>query len=497
MAVSGHKLTNDDRKALHRYNDVGRIYVAEVMDTRTPLYNGDLMVWILTSGTEKTNPMNWVVAHSANGTCGLTLNLGTQNKTDFSNQQTSFGWWNPLPYVGNYVFVFFPSGYGENSNPYWFGTPMKNNNVMLPGIPYNLTQNKDNLDYSPKCEQNYLSAQSQEAQTYPILDNALKTQGLDKDLLRGVSTSSSFREVPSMCYGFLSPLGNQFVIDDGWSNGDKNVNWNVDPRVNNTDNGEKDDYGHYHNKKQWKAELSDNSTEDKLNRFHGGFRFRTRNGTQLLILDTGNIYMINKDGSAWMELSDDGYIDCYSAKGVNVASDGDINLHSKANINIEAKGMISMKSGKGFSIDTGGNVNAQCGSLNVSSQVSVPTVISEVANIGLLTSKNAQLNGTFQGTLNGTAQFATLAGTTPIQQPIPIINQVVLTPTIVSKTNSVEQMVDGAKEDSIATRIPTHEPYAGHDKNKFIPKMVSRLFRKLKKQENNVEPVTKSNTISR
>ena len=157
-----------------------------------------------------------------------------------------------------------------------------------------------------------------------------------------------------------------------------------------------------------------------------------------------------------------------------------------------------MKSGEGFSLDTAGNINAQCGSLNVSAQVSVPTVISEVANIGLLTSKNAQLNGTFQGTLNGTAQFATLAGTTPIQQPIPVINQVVLTPTIVTETKSVEQMVDGSNETSIATRIPSHEPYAGHDKNKFIPKMISRLFRKLKKEDNtNKETITKSNTISR
>lgn len=497
MASMGQHLSKREEKSLKVTNDVGRIYIAEVMDSRTPLYNGDLKVWVLNSGTEKSNPDNWIIAHSANGTCGLTINIQTQNKTNFNNQQTSFGWWNPLPYIGNYVFIFYPTGYGENANAYWFGTPMKLNNIMLPGIPYDLSQNKSNIDYTPKCEVNYLNAETQSSQPYAILDDALKIQGLDKDLLRGISTASSFREVPSMCYGFLSPLGNQFVIDDGWSNGDKNVTWNTDPRTNNNDNAEKDDCGYYHNKKQWKAELTENSTEDKLNRFHGGFRFRTRNGTQLLILDTGNIYMINKDGSAWMELSDDGYIDCYSEKGVNVASDGDINLYSKSNVNIEAKGMISMKSGKGFSLDTAGNINAQCGSLNVSAQVSVPTIISEVANIGLLTSKNAQLNGTFQGTLNGTAQFATLAGSTPIQQPIPVINQVVLTPTIVTETKSVEQMVDGSNETSIATRIPSHEPYAGHDKNKFIPKMISRLFRKLKKEENTPEPITKSNIISR
>lgn len=497
MANIGHKLNRSEIKSLSHNGDVTRIYVAEIMDTRTPMYNGDLKVWVLNSGTEKSNPDNWIIAHSANGTCGLTINTQTQHKDNFNNQQTSFGWWNPIPYVGNYVFIFYPTGYGENAIAYWFGTPMKVNNVMLPGIPYDLTQNQTNTNYSPICESNYLNAEIQKGQVYNILDNALKTQGLDKDFLRGISTSSSFRETPSMCYGFLSPLGNQFVIDDGWSNNDKNVSWSTDPRSNDIDNDNKDDYGLYHNKQQWKAELTEESTDDKLNRFHGGFRFRTRNGTQLLVLDSGNIYMINKDGSAWMELSDDGYIDCYSAKGVSVASDGDINLYSKSNVNIEAKGMISMKSGKGISIETNGNVNAQCGSLNVSSQVSVPTVLAEVANTGLLTSKNAQLNGTFQGTLNGTAQFATFAGPTPIQQPIPNITQVNLTPTIVTPTQDVEQMVGGNLEKSIASRIPTHEPYAGHDKNKFIPKMVSRLFKKLKKEVKVVEPITKSNTISR
>ena len=498
MANMGHQLTRNEAKSLKKNNDVGRIYIAEVMDTRTPLYNGDLKVWVLSSGTERHNPNNWIIAHSANGTCGLTLNTSTQNKEDFNNQQTSFGWWNPMPYVGNYVFIFYPTGYGENSMAYWFGTPMKLNNLMMPGIPYDLTQNGSNINYSPKCETNYLNPNPQKGQTYHILDNALKEQGLDKDLLRGISTASSFRESPSMCYGFLSPLGNQFVIDDGWSNGDKNISWTTEPRKNDMDNNDKDDYGLHHNKKDWKSNLDDSSIEDKLNRFHGGFRFRTRNGTQILILDSGNIYMINKDGSAWMELSDDGYIDCYSKSGINASSDGDINLYSKSNVNIEAKGKISMKSGGGISLDTNGNINAQCGGLNVSSQVSVPTIMSEVANVGLLTSKNAQLNGTFQGTLNGTAQFATLAGTTPVQQPIPVINQVKLSPVIVTPTQEVEQMVNGSTEKSIASRVPTHEPYAGHDKNKFIPKMVSRLFKKLKKEDNtNKETITKSNTISR
>lgn len=494
MALSNQRLDKNEEILLKKLHDNCRIYMAEIMDARTPLYNGELMVWILNSGTERSNPNNWVVAQCANSTVGLSLNVSTQNKTDFNNQQTSFGWWNPMPYVGNYVFVFYPVGYGENSILYWFGNPMPNNNTMLPGISYDLTQNKSDIDLTPMCEVNYLSTE-RTANEYPILNNALKKQGLDKDILRGVSTSSSYRETPSMCYGFLSPLGNQMIIDDGWSNGDNNVSWITDPRKNDIDNNNKDDYGKTHNKKNWKSELSEDSVNDKLNRFHGGFRFRTRNGTQLLIMDSGNIYMINKDGSAWMELSDDGYIDCYSEKGINASSDGDINLYSKSNVNIESNGYISLKSGAGISVDTSGTINMSCGNLNVSSEISAPMMVANTANIGMLTSKNAQLNGTFQGTLNGTAHFATFAGVTPIQQPIPVIQQVSVPSVIVTETKNVEQQVGGNNLNTIATRVPTHEPYAGHDKNRFIPKMITRVFKKLKKEDIKPTPTKKSNTI--
>lgn len=491
-----NRFSIDERNSIKRYHDTSRIYVAEIMDTRTPLYNGDLMVWVRNSGTNKEDPKNWVVAHCANNGFGHTIFSSKQMDSNFQNQQTSYGWWNPAPYVGNLVFIFYPVGYGENANPYWFGTPMENNNVMIPGIPYELEQNKDkeSMDFSPKCDLNYFSKEIGKRQVYPHLDNALKKQGLDKDILRGISTASSFRETPSMCYGFLSPLGNQFVIDDGWSNGDQNLNWNVDPRKNNNSNNGKDDFGEYHNKKEWKSELSDSSVNDKLNRFHGGFRFRTRNGTQLLILDSGNIYMINKDGSAWMELSDDGYIDCYSSKGVNVSSDGDINLYSKKNVNIHAEDTISMKS-KQLSIEVDGNVNMKSGSLNVSNRISVPKIEAEQGNISTFMSKNAQLNGTFQGTLAGTAFRATIAGVTPEPQPAPVISQVNVTPAIVTNKENVDYQINGKQIISIATRIPSHEPYKGHDKNKFIPKMETRMNRKKVEQKQPIDGVKKANTI--
>ena len=76
------------------------------------------------------------------------------------------------------------------------------------------------------------------------------------------------------------------------------------------------------------------SAEDK--RKNAGFRFRTRNGTQILIADEGTIFMINNDGSCWVEMTKNGFLEGYSKKGIAMSSDGDINLHTSKNIYMEA-----------------------------------------------------------------------------------------------------------------------------------------------------------------
>ena len=473
-------LNKTEIKQREHLHDISRIYLAEIMDARDPLKTGELMVWIVNSGTDRNKRENWVLAKSANSVYGLSV-VKTTNCYDYTTSPTSFGWWNPIPYIGNYVFIFFPCVMGENSSPYWFGTPMQKNNEMIPGVPYNLSQNSD---YSAKCEVNYKdSADSQTTSVFFPLQTALERQGLDKDRLRGISTSSSFRDTPSHCYGFLSPLGNQMVIDDGWSLGDSNISWVNNPRMHSNDNDDKDDYGLYHSKKNWIASIDESEKDNKLNRFHGGFRFRTRNGTQLLILDAGNIYMINKDGTAWAELSEDGYIDCYSKKGVNAASDGDINLHA-IYVNIEAIKKVSIKAGAGISMETSGNVMVKSGSLNVSDRVSVPYIVADEGQIGVFKSPDAELTGTFAGTLQGTAYYATAAGYQPIEQKYPDITPKTSDSVTVTETVAVKQKVDEEEIYTITTRVPTHEPWAGHDKNNNIPSL--EVKQTMKKEEKNV-----------
>ena len=494
MSTVNYHLSYSEATEINKTRDTSKIYIGEVMDTRSPTKNGEIKVWLLSSSTNKSDPNSWVTARCGCGIYGnsITDEYVNGKKMGYNSQNTSFGNWMTIPYIGNHVFVFFPCIAGENTIAYWFGSPMLSSNEMLPGIPYDLTQNSD---YTPKCEKNYKNPEIEESTAYTPLQNALKVQGLDNDRLRGISTSSSFRDTPSRCYGFLSPLGNQFVIDDGWSLGDSNINWINNPRANDNDNQDKDDYGAYHSKKEWIASVDKGDKDNKLNRFHGGFRFRTRNGTQLLILDAGNIYMINKDGTAWAELSEDGYIDCYSQKGINAASDGNINLHAM-NVNIEALNKVSIKAGSGISMETDGNVMVKSGSMNVSDRISVPSLIADKGQIGVFKSPMAEVTGTFSGTLQGTAYYATAAGFQPIEQKYPDIDPMTSDSVVVTKTVAVKQQVGSGDIYSIASRVPTHEPWSGHDKNESIPPLlVKQMMKKTEKEPvNNTVP---SNQVRR
>jgi len=467
------------------------IYIAEVMDTRSPLRNGDIKVWISDSNLDKNDPVNWITAHPLNNT-GLTIN-DYKIGENFISQSTSFGIWNSIPYVGNHVLIFIPKTPGILSDVYWFGSANNSNNLMIPGISYDLTKNND---FTAKCEENYTEQLKGERFEYTPLQNGLKIQGLDNDRLRGISTASPIRDLPSHCYGFLSPLGNQMVVDDGWSLGDSNLNWDLDPRNNGNDNNNKDDYGDYHSKKNWIASLDNIDKNNELNRFHGGFRFRTRNGTQILILDAGNIYMINKDGSAWMELSDDGYIDCYSEKGISASSDGDINLHGK-NINIEAENTITLNAKNNMILNTAGTISVNSGVVSISDRLSVPTITATSGNINSLTSGEASIIGTFAGTLQGTAMYATSSGMIPIEQPLPSVAEVDLDLPEEPTYYNVEQKIDDEMKTSITTRLPCHEPWATHNKNNNIPDLVIKQVFKNINTEKVTSQISKNNIINK
>lgn len=328
---------------------------------------------------------------------------------------------------------------------------------------------------------------------YEPLNVALKEQGLDKDKVRGYSTAGAKRESPSMCYGIKTPLGNTFVMDDGWLPSDNKTVWKW--KING-----KDDMSGQGDPKQvrrlvgngglspWQAKPGSKENE----RNNAGFRLRTRNGTQILIADEGTVYLINKDGSCWVEMTKNGYLEGYSKKGVAISSDGDINLHSSRNIYIECEETLAVKA-KNINIETstgnsegktiGGDINiAKTAHINTEAVISANKIYANEGKIDIFESKFCKMIGRFAGYFWGhykdaTAQFFNSHGLKEDQIPEVLSvkdedNKCLIEPKEEEKVNVDGQgySEDNQKkiEKTINTKITTHEPYCGHCK--YTPK---------------------------
>lgn len=503
MARDDYNLTLRDKQARDTFFDTGRIYLAKVKDVRNVTRGGELKVWLYNSGLDENDEDKWITAYYCSnffGTSPYEANNTVKDKSNNKSNTTSdiidsekvistpktkdnnqsnsdnnyesvpksFGSWFPMPCVGNDVFIFYPCITGETLRPYWFGSPVNaDRNSMLPGIPRGFEKNKD----KPLCELNDKNdadynkrevpqSKKEEAKTtYTPLHKALKKQGLLEDKLRGLSTAGSKRESPSMCYGFLTPFGNSLTMDDGWDNFDNRKNWKES----------KEDTS----KKQFKGE--------EKKRLDAGFRFRTRNGTQVLISDMGIVYLINADGSAWAEITDDGCIQGYAKKYINFACDGDINLRSKKNIILDADGDINVRAKGRMTFET------TCIDMKVKEDekiitngiIQAPTIETKKGSIETFESSNATLKGQFYGTgniswanqcgysntcgnlLSGDyfGQGGTATPETPSQIEAPTYKELDI---------PVEKEIEGQgdkKQKTIVSKAPTAEPYKGHCRN--------------------------------
>lgn len=382
MASINSFLNKNDIESNKSKFDNSRITIAEVMDTRSFSRSGDLKVWIPGSRIPKDDSSRWITARYASPFYGTSSPSRTYQQS-FSAKAKSYGMFFVPPDIGNTVFVFFPNIYGENSLCYWFACPVDPElSSMIPGIPYDSETQKPVIEKTSNIKNNTKDKEvaDNSATPYTPLDDAFQRQGLSEDLLRGPASSGIKRESPSRVYGILTPYGNQFVLDDGWNQNDNLDNW---------DNAN--------------AQQAQDLNEDlNVERYDSGIRLRTRDGVQILLSNNkGHVYMINRDGTAWAELNNDGYVDCWALKCVSAASDGDINLKANRNINISADGTINIKAGGDIKLEAT-NLTAQMAS-NILASSGANTEIS--ATGAVLTKAEGNIEST------SSASVMTSAGT--------------------------------------------------------------------------------------
>lgn len=281
--------------------------------------NGRLQVWIPEFGSAPDEEQGWITVNYCSPFAGAT-NVNTVNRNnfqDFNGTQTSYGMWMVPPDLENQVLVMFING--DSSKGIWIGSLYNQFvNNMVPAMAADTKNHQYPGKAIPVAEYNKwdqkitepdLAVKPYEKTKFQGVGN----QGLINDPVRGITNTSARRESPSAVFGILTPGpvidksapapnirrkgGSSFIMDDG-------------------------DCSEY-------VELA------------------TKSGSKIRLDETnGIVYIINRDGTAWVQLDAEGNVDIFSAKNISLRGQRDVNIRADRNINIEAGQNIFMKAAK-------------------------------------------------------------------------------------------------------------------------------------------------------
>jgi hypothetical protein len=356
-------------------------YEAIVVSHLDPKYMGTLEVELLknvASGNQAERSGQIVQVKYLSPFYGVTPLGGTSNNEDFQSTQKSYGMWFVPPDVGTRVLVIFSEG--NFARGYWIGCVQDTfMNFMTPdpwaGTSFNNRDtglklpvgeyNKNSQGTSGNNPTRYLKPVN------PFLYRRLLQQGLIDDPVRGPSSSSARREVPSSVFGISTPGpvdknegaprtptgpsgvrantytsrlgGSSFVMDDG---DDKLLRKGPAGRTPS-------EY----------ADLYANETGGDVNiPANELVRIRTRTGHQILLHNSEDlIYIANAKGTAWLEMTSNGKIDIYAADSVSVHSNQDLNFTADRDINFTAFQNVNFVVGDQMRTDVGNSYSLTAG----------------------------------------------------------------------------------------------------------------------------------------
>ena len=311
--------------------------------------------------------------------------------TAFKDTQTAYGMWMVPPTMETEGLVGFING--DINEGVWLGCFFQENvNFTVPGIPSAMTYEGP----APGAEKNKYDKKPMYRPAHKTMSDALKAQGLlaeaQYDAIRGTCTSGARRESPSRVFGILTPEQHQFVMDDG------------------------DDAG-----------------------IDMGIRLRTANGAQLLLNDEkGIVYIINKAGTAWIELTNEGKMDVFCTDDISYHSLKDFNLHVDGDINIQSKGSIKIRTEGADGI----NINATTGDFQMK------------------TAGNYVIQADLDGNL-------ITGGGTVVKAARLDLNGGSAVAAVPPETGSLVDNVSVLE--SVCTRVPEHEPWLGYEDKRLLP----------------------------
>jgi len=433
-------------------------------------YSGTLEVELLRSndpGNDADAVNQRVQVKYLNPFYGVTNYNGVTKNHDYASSQQSYGMWFIPPDLGNTVLVIFVEG--NINKGYWFGcVQAENQNFMIPdgraATTYTDTTDNEDLvgkklpvgEYNKELLENLKNVTDSTKNLKPINQqfvDILNNQGLLEDEIRGITTSSARREVPSSVFGVSTPGpldkrgnargkggryysrlgGSSIVMDDGDDKFLRKTSAATGPSeyVNRLTGDEQE-------------------TADETIPHNELVRIRTRTGHQILLHNSEDlIYIGNARGTTWIELTANGKIDVYAKDSIsfhtetdfNFKADRDVNIEAGRNVNIKALNNVQMESNQNLNLVIGADGFITTGSnLNVNSANNYFTSTSEThikSDVQYSSGSEAYSNFPTGGTADATA-----AGSASILNTF---------------TNP------GENSENIMKRVPQHEPWPQHE----------------------------------
>ena len=424
---------------------------------------------------------------------------------EFANTQKSYGFWMIPPDVDTKVLVLFADG--NPNDAYWIGCVYEDfMNHMTPGIGAS-----EPSKFVGNAEQNTKYYETEELVSAPVAEaqrkgesgnvarlnqkvrddvaftvrpvhaphtDTLIGQGLVKDDVRGTTTSSARRETPSQVFGISTPGPIDFE-------GQQTAKQNAINRHGKIygDSGDEFDFAKVaHSRLGGNTFVMDDGTpvlrEGTTNATeiqNELIRLRTRSGAQLLLHNTeGLAYIINNDGTAWIEFSKDGKIDIYAKDSVSVHTDNDFNMRAERDVNIEAGRNVNIKATGQNAGDNliNSTASATTGRVHMDAKANIEMIAG--SNINQKAGVDYKLYAGANGKIEVGTNVDIFAGTDFL------VNSSEIHLNTADKVSSghvgatvVEQLslfdnVGVNQTKSIMKRVPTQEPYAEHENKRRL-----------------------------
>jgi len=362
------------------------IYLGKVKTNVDEKGLGRLRVWIpQLSNSKEDDDTSWYTVRYCPPFAGAGDSKKEAQANDavkFPQTNQSYGMWMVPPDKNVQVICGFING-ETHQGIWWSCLPQDGHTHAIPALASGSTHEGK---VRPLAERNRYNTTDKQVENRPEhpMSHILSKQGLENDLRRGHINAGPFRakdKNTGYAYGILTPGQHQFVMDDG-SNGGS-----------------------------------------------GQIRLRTNSGNMIMMdNDEGFIYMINANGSAWLQLDKEGNVDVYASGDISFAAEKSINLHAGNNVNIEAANNINMLATK--------NIQAEaCEVFNATGTTGMKLTSNQ--NVNILADSQMKLTGQ-RIDLNGPPAEAA-------DKP---------------EENSLISNRDVGK--SIGSRVPEAEPYGGH-----------------------------------